>query len=416
MKISVLAMGSRGDVQPPAALAATLVRRGHAVKLIAPNEFASLADGHGIQFCGLGGDVHQMVRDVLAHGKNPVSLFTRIAGEFGKLGAEWTQAMRDYASDADILVGIGGGAGGAEAVGQVLGKPYVIGFLQPILPTGDFPSPSLPPFDLPRWANRAEHWLAFEILWQAFRPLANRVRRQVLGLGPVPLTPFKYLYRDGYPVLIAVSPSVFPQPKDWNGRGEMTGYWYLDSAAGYRPPDALAAFLANGSPPVYFGFGSMTLAHPKETVETILAAVKRVGCRALISAGWAGLTPEHVTPDVYAGDNLPHDWLLPRMASVCHHGGAGTAAAAMRAGKPSIVVPFFADQPFFGWWLEKLGVAPRRLREKQLTVERLSRAIDRTLNDKTMRANAAALGEKIRAEDGNTRAAQLIEMMARRPN
>jgi sterol 3beta-glucosyltransferase len=416
MKISILALGSRGDVQPPAALAATLVRRGHQVKLVAPKEFASLVESRGITFCGLDGDIHAMVRDVVDNGKNPAVLFSRIAGEFGALGAEWTRAMRDYSADCDIIVGIGGGGGGAEAVGQKLGKPYVIGFLQPIIPTAEFPSPAFPPASLPGFVNYAEHWLALEGLWMAFRPMSNKARKAVLGLPKIPWGPWRYLYREGFPVLIACSPSVFPPPPEWKGRAEMTGYWYLDSAIDYHPPAELVSFLESGTLPVYFGFGSMTLAHPHETVATILKAVKQVGCRAVISAGWSGLAPDHISSDIYAGDNLPHDWLLPRMASVCHHGGAGTSAAAMRAGKPSIVVPFFADQPFFGWWLEKLGVAPPRMREAQLTVDRLSRALEQTLNDKTMRANAERLGEKIRAEDGNTRAAELIEQMCQRPN
>jgi sterol 3beta-glucosyltransferase len=413
MKIAVYALGSRGDVQPPAALAATLVQRGHQVKLVAPAEFASLTEGRGVTFCGLDGDIRAMVRDILSH-KNPITLFNRMTREVGALAADWVKAMRDYSTDCDIIVGIGGGGAGAEAIGQALNKPYAIGFLQPIIPTAEFPNPAFPPATLPGFLNRFEHWLALEGLWLAFRPMSNRIRKAELNLPKIPWSPWRYLYHEGYPVLIACSPSVFPPPPEWKGRAEMTGYWYLDSAAEWKPPTDLSAFLESGTPPVYFGFGSMTLAQPHRTVETILKAAEKTGCRAVISSGWAGLAPDHVSSDIYVGDNLPHDWLLPRMASVCHHGGAGTAAAAMRAGKPSIVVPFFADQPFFGWWLEKIGVAPPRMREAQLTIDRLAHAIDRTLNDQTMRANAECLGEKIRAEDGNARAAELIEQMAKR--
>jgi sterol 3beta-glucosyltransferase len=413
MKVSVFAIGSRGDVQPPAALAARLVQRGHTVQLIAPAEFASLVEGRNFQFCGLDGNMHAMVQEAL-RSKNPFTLFGRVVEHLGGFFARWTQEAYDYAKDADIIVGVGGGALGGASLAQKLNRPYAVAFLQPTVPTAEFPSPAFRPLPLPGFLNKAEHWLALQGLWQIFRPIGNKVRRDVLGLGPVPFSPNAILYRDGFPVLLAVSPSVFPPPPEWRGRADATGYWFLDSLTDYQPPADLTAFLAAGPPPVYFGFGSMILDDPKKTVAAILTAVKRVGCRAVISAGWAGLAPEHVTPDIYAGDNLPHDWLLPRMASVCHHGGAGTSAAAMRAGKPSIIVPFFADQPFFGWWLHKIGVGTAPIKQSQLTADRLEAAIRQTLTDQALRDNAERLGAKIRAEDGATRAAELIERMAAR--
>ncbi len=203
-----------------------------------------------------------------------------------------------------------------------------------------------------------------------------------------------------------------PTPPEWRGRAELTGYWFLDRSADWQPPAQLEAFLRDGTPAVYAGFGSMTMKNPDVALDAIVTAVERVDCRAVISAGWAGLQPQRISNCIDATNDMPHDWLFPRMASIVHHGGAGTSAAALRAGRPSVVIPFFSDQPFWGRWLERIGATAKPLPIKRLSADELAKAIDLTLTSRTLREAAEGLGTRIRQEDGVARAAELVEQAA----
>ncbi len=159
----------------------------------------------------------------------------------------------------------------------------------------------------------------------------------------------------------------------------------------------------------------MTLLDPAATAALVLSATEEIGCRAIVAAGWGGLVPAMRSPSIFAIGEAPHDWLFPRMAAVVHHGGAGTTAAALRAGLPSVVVPFMADQFFWGRILANRGVAPEPLPQEHLSAPTLARAIAQTLDDPTMRERAAALGALVRAEDGLGYAVERIERFAAQP-
>jgi UDP:flavonoid glycosyltransferase YjiC (YdhE family) len=167
-------------------------------------------------------------------------------------------------------------------------------------------------------------------------------------------------------------------------------------------------FLQSGPPPVYIGFGSMAGRDPERRAEIALEALKRSGQRGVLLTGWGGLQPRDLPDDVYAVDSVPHDWLFPQMAAVVHHGGAGTTAAGLRAGTPTVIVPFFGDQPFWGRRVAELGVGPAPIPQKQLSVERLAAAIRTAAGDPAMRARAQELGRRIRQEDGVARAVEVF--------
>jgi UDP:flavonoid glycosyltransferase YjiC (YdhE family) len=159
---------------------------------------------------------------------------------------------------------------------------------------------------------------------------------------------------------------------------------------------------------VSIGFGSMSSADPTALTALVLGAVRRAGVRAVLLAGWGGLTTLPHDDEVFTADALPHDWLFPRTAAVVHYGGAGTTGAALQAGVPAIVVPFGVDQPFWGTRVAALGVGPRPIPRRHLTQERLADAVRRTVANEAMHARAAALGEQLRAEHGVAEAVELI--------
>jgi sterol 3beta-glucosyltransferase len=244
-----------------------------------------------------------------------------------------------------------------------------------------------------------------------FGSVVNEWRKEVLGLTPQSKFTNELVQADGtpVPVLLAMSPHVVPPPADWPETVHVTGYWFLDEGADWEPPDALLAFLADGPPPVFVSFGSMAGRHPERTAAIVLDALAQTGERGLIVTGWGGLKLPDPPANIYITESIPHDWLMPRVGAVVHHGGAGTTAAGLRAGKPTIICPFVADQPFWGRRVAALGVGPAPIPQRKLTPEKLAAAIRQAMSDEDMKRAAGELGAKIRSENGIERAVERVE-------
>ena len=297
---------------------------------------------------------------------------------------------------------------GGYSIAEKLTIPGILAVPLPLYsPTSAFPSPILPVGDLGGPLNRASHRLAVCLAAASMKGTLNSWRREALGLAPAR----NELELHGRPVLrlYPYSPAVIPTPADWDAYSLATGYWFLEHTPGWTPEPALLRFLDGGPPPVYVGFGSMPSEDAAAKTSVILAALAETGLRGVLATGWGGLASMQVPDDVFVLDAAPHDWLFPRMAAVVHHGGAGTTGAGMRAGVPAVICPFFGDQPFWGRRVAALGIGPEPIAQKRLTVERLAAALRRVTEDAGMRDRAAALGAKIRAEDGISRAIQAIE-------
>jgi sterol 3beta-glucosyltransferase len=421
LRIAIASLGSRGDVQPMAALAAGLARRGHAVSLIAPLGYESLVHETGVELRAIDYDVRAVLaspdgRRLLRSGHNIVAGLRAMRA----IGRRYThalwQALAERTQDCELLIGDITSWVTLAAIAEQRGLLCIQASLQPRAPTAAFPHPfALPPRrKRPGWANRLQHHLIEQLLWQTMRPLINRERRDSFGL---PGWPFfgphaQLLRRAGQPTLMAYSHHLLPRPADWLPEIDVTGYWFLDRPAKWRPPTDLVAFLDAGPPPIYVGFGSMTLPDPEAMARLVLAAIAQAGCRAVLAAGWGGLRSTARPADVFVIDETPHDWLFPRMAAVIHHGGAGTTAAALRAGVPSVIVPFMGDQFFWAHVLALKGVAPPALPQAKLSAPIMARAIVAAVSDPALRARAAALGALIKDEDGIGRAAARIEAIA----
>ncbi|EIE23064.1 UDP-Glycosyltransferase/glycogen phosphorylase, partial [Coccomyxa subellipsoidea C-169] len=181
------------------------------------------------------------------------------------------------------------------------------------------------------------------------------------------------------PVSYCWSPTLLPQPADWPQRAEVVGFCQLEASERmhYSPPEDLVQFLEAGPPPVYIGFGSMTLSRPHELARTVFAAVKEMGVRAVIGAGLGLVEAEEIPEGVYVLQQryVPHDWLFRQCAAVVHHGGAGTTGAGLAAGCPTMVVPFFGDQAFWGEMCRRSGVGPAPVAVEKLKVEHLTEGL-----------------------------------------
>lgn len=191
------------------------------------------------------------------------------------------------------------------------------------------------------------------------------------------------------------------KPNDWGRYIDVSGFYFLNLASSFTPNPDLAAFLRDGPPPVYIGFGSIVVDDPNAMTEMIFEAVRLSGVRALVSKGWGGLGADDLgKPDgVFMLGNVPHDWLFEHVSCVVHHGGAGTTAAGIKAGKPTLVVPFFGDQPFWGAMIARAKAGPDPIPYKQLTAEKLAEAIKFCVKPETLE-QAKVMGQKIREEQG----------------
>jgi UDP:flavonoid glycosyltransferase YjiC (YdhE family) len=204
------------------------------------------------------------------------------------------------------------------------------------------------------------------------------------------------------PLIDNRSPALIPKPKDWADHISISGFYFLPLASAYTPDKALMDFLEAGPPPVYIGFGSIVVDDPDAMTRMIFEAVELAGVRALVSQGWGGLGAHELgKPDsIFMLGNIPHDWLFKHVAAVVHHGGAGTTAAGVLAGKPTVVVPFFGDQPFWGSMIARAGAGPKPIPYKKLTAESLAEQLRKALAPETA-IKAKELGKEMVTEQGS---------------
>jgi UDP:flavonoid glycosyltransferase YjiC (YdhE family) len=258
---------------------------------------------------------------------------------------------------------------------------------------------------LPGVPNHLTYTAAEQLFWLFFRRASTRFRAGI-GLPPAPL---RYVAPNN-PVLFGFSPLVIPPPPDWGPQVYVTGWWALDET-GWEPPSDLAAFLEVGPPPVFIGFGSMIAQDPAALTRNVIQAVQAAGQRAVLSRGWAGMGDAELPDAIFQADYAPYEWLFPRMAAVIHHGGSGTTGLALRSGVPSLIVPFTADQPFWGWRSAELGVALPPMPASSLTAPHLAQAISRLVAEPDRRAHAQTLASRLRREDGLARAVELVQQL-----
>jgi UDP:flavonoid glycosyltransferase YjiC (YdhE family) len=406
-QIVMVVPGSRGDVQPYVALGKGLRAAGMPVRVVTTHDHEELVVSHGLEYWPVEIGMEDIIRGenmrkALENG-NPVLSIARMGGEIRKSGLHMAErALAACEGGGLLLAGFSGGYL-AQSLSEKTGIPLVLAYNVPITPT--------------RGAlNRLSHRLSLQIVWQAYRPVDRVIRAKLLHLPPAPRGgPIAVDGSGKAAVLYGISPSVIRPPADWDAtRVHLSGYWFLDPPDGWKPAEALARFLAAGSPPVYVGFGSMSSKDPLATAATVLEAIRLAGQRAIVHRGWGGMHAEDLPDTVIMVDSVPHEWLFPRMVAVVHHGGAGTTAAGLASGVPSIVVPFHGDQLFWGQRVAALGVGPAPIPRKRLTGKALAHAIDAAVSDQPMRARAAELGARIRAEDGVGWAVALIREVAAR--
>lgn len=410
MRVLMLTYGSRGDVQPFVALGAALRAAGYQPVLAAPERFSQLAAEHQIAFLPLPGDVSQLARQIADEARGRPLRLIRIIYQFAlPLGVEVARRIQQAAKSADLIV--------HTFLTVALGHLYAQHYRIPECAVDLFPFFD-PPAELAnlmwptsqmdfRW-RRLSHVFAHHV-FRIGQSVAYRILRQRNpDIGP-PRLPWAAPGRV-IPLLLAYSKALVPPGTAPLSR--QTGAWRLHQPHWQPSPD-LAAFLASGPPPVVVSFGSMASRETTRIATIVIETLRRTGQRGIMQRGWGNVLPQQMPDYIYLAGDIPHDWLLPQAAAMIHHGGAGTTAAALRAGLPAVIVPFAADQPFWAWRAHLTGANPAPLPVGELTVERLSAALQQALSP-TYRARAADIANQMRLEGGVTAAVEQLEQWATR--
>jgi vancomycin aglycone glucosyltransferase len=407
MRFVLGAAGTRGDFQPMLALALALKQRRHTPTLLGPPNFAGEAAHFGVDYRPFGRDTEKFLTESRSDlGANPVRMvrvLRRVIAE--DLDAQFV-AVRDAAKGADCIVA-GGMMFAAASIAEAMKVPYRYVAYTPDVIRSSVTAPlGCPQRTLPPWLNRIAWELTRAVIDWLMRKTSNAQR---VELGLAPLDRCLPHFFPGDRTLLAADPALVEWPPDLASATPPTGVWLLPD--GRELGAELEAFLDAGDPPVYFGFGSMVDPDPRRTTELIASAVKRLGCRAIISSGWAKLGGVDLGPRILAIGSVPHAKLFPRVAAIVHHGGAGTSHAATRAGAPQVVIPHILDQ--FGWAhrIHQRGLSPRPFRRAALNAERLVASLHACLTDVAMRERAASVRDQSVSYDGVTATVALLERL-----
>jgi len=409
MKLALIAIGTRGDVEPHAELCAGLRRAGFDARLCAPQDMAPFIEELGIPFDAIPVSFRQLCGTseggaLLGSGDNGPGFLKRLH-RLAKNAAEQTiEGIRAACEGADAVcyspLGLPARYFAAER-----GIPAFATALQPLGRTGEIPHPML---GLPHWSpgfiNACSYRLIEQLFWQVARPLLKPHLSQHLTLRG----DFSEHYLHPQPVLFGYSPHVVARPRDWKPWMHATGYWTgLNSV--WRPPAGLEDFLNEG-PAICIGFGSMNTRRIERIMDQTLEAVRATRRRAVILTGWSDYSgsADGRQGDLFYTKAVPHAWLFPRVTAVISHGGAGTVAAALRAGIPSIVLPFFFDQGFWGRWLAWQGLGPPPLPFRSLNAKAVAGALDKATQCPEIQSRLRALAAKLHEEDGVSRAVSIL--------
>ncbi|KAI1144423.1 glycosyltransferase family 1 protein [Hypoxylon sp. FL0543] len=415
LNIVIMVIGSRGDAQPFLKIGKVLKEEyGHRVRIATHPAFRDFVEkDSGLEFFSVGGDPSELMAFMV---KNPgmiPTLETVKAGDIGKRRAAMAEMFEGFwracinATDnekdgrnvkmmgekdpfvADAIIANPPSFAHMHCA-EALGIPLHLMFTFPYTPTQAFPHPlaSIKKSNVdPGYTNFISYPLVEMMVWQGLGDLVNNFRVKTLGLDPVStLWAPGATYRLHVPFTYLWSPGLVPKPEDWGDEIDVSGFVFLDLASSFEPPEDLVKFLDNGEMPIYIGFGSIVVDDADRFTEMIFEAVRLAGVRALVSKGWGGLGQDNVPEHIYMLENTPHDWLFPRVRACVIHGGAGTTAIALKCGKPTMIVPFFGDQHFWGSMVGNAGAGPMPVPYKKLTAESLADGIKYCMTDEALKA------------------------------
>ncbi|EXJ85119.1 sterol 3beta-glucosyltransferase [Capronia epimyces CBS 606.96] len=414
MRITCLTIGSRGDVQPYIALCKGLLAEGHRPRIATHAEFGPWVQKHGIDFRPVDGDPAELMRICVENGMFTYSFLREASAKFRSWIDQLLTSAWHACQDSDLLIESPSAMAGIH-IAEALGIPYFRAFTMPWTRTRAYPHAfAVPEHKIGGAYNYYSYVMFDNVFWKAIAGQVNRWRKKELALRS---TNLDKMQPNKVPFLYNFSPHVVVPPLDYSDWVRVTGYWFLDEAHDWQPPEELTAFIKKARDDqkklVYIGFGSIVVSDPAALTKTVVDSVMKADVRCILSKGWsdrlgdpAAIKTEVPLPmEILQIKSAPHDWLFRQMDAAVHHGGAGTTGASLRAGVPTVIKPFFGDQFFFGSRVEDLGVG---ICLKKVNVSLFSRALWEATHSERMIVKARLLGEQIRKENGVQTAIQAI--------
>lgn len=405
LRVVLATVGSRGDVQPMLAIAQALAERGHVPVIAAPANFADWVSGLGFEFYPVGIDMQAFLsqnRHLMTG--NPVTLVRDTVAFFREQIPLQAEHLLAICEGADAML-FGGLAIAAPSVAQHLQIPLMgVLFTTCVLPSSQHPPPNIPWHGLWPWLNQmawgVNRVMAGMVLRTPFNALRARLRLPRIDEVHRHLT-------DAAPLVIAADEVLFPADPAWQGRYRYANFLFMDDPQPLDP--GLDAWLRDGLPPVYVGFGSMSGKGTERIGRMLVDALGATGRRCLIGAGWAGLGSGAVPSDWRVVHDVPHAQLFPRVALVVHHGGSGTTAQALRAGAPQVLLPLILDQFHHAHRLYCAGLAPRPVPMERITAPALAQAMQSAMRLPAGPREAAAA--RLRTSDARAQFVRLLEAL-----
>ncbi|MDO5145362.1 MAG: glycosyltransferase [bacterium] len=412
MRITMICIGSTGDVRPYLVLGRELKARGHDIAICAFSDFEQAALDEGFRFKPISGDVRAFMNNLMG-GANGVAFLKQVRDTLVDILEPFLRDLEAACDDAEAIIATYFGQV-FQSLAEVRRIPYIQTHYYPMDKNPQTPISSAPCRNAGKAWNLASYPLG-HLLVSTLEKLYLTEWRQSRGMSPRRLETEPNYELNGHtiPVLYAISPLVLPRPSTWGENIHMTGFWLDNRHADYTPDPALQAFLSEGEPPVYIGFGSMVSGDMGETLRIVLDAVRESGVRAVLARGWGGAEIPKQS-NVCMADFVPHDWLFPRVSAVVHHGGAGTTAAGLLAQRPTLVIPFGGDQPFWASRVRALGLGPKPIPRDKLSVSKLADALAELTATGSYRVAAQELGARLRLENGAQTAADIVESELRK--
>lgn len=414
MRLTMISIGSTGDVRPYVILGQELKRRGHVIRIASFSPFEEMVREAGLDFYPLAGDVVKFMAKIMKPRVNGITYLQQVQNAIKDVAGPLLANMQTACEDAEAIITTFFGSS-MYSIAEKNGVPCIQTQYYPMDYNDVTPISSAPGLKAGKTWNKMTYKVGYLLINSIERRYLTGWRKEQ-GMRVRKIRPKPDYTVNGHqiPVLYAVSPLLMPRPLSWNEHIHMTGFWTQQEAPEYTPSPALSEFLEAGEKPVYIGFGSMVSGDMGKTLSIVLEAVRQSGIRAILQKGWGGAEVEAASGRVFVADYIPHEWLFEQVAAVVHHGGAGTTAAGLRAGKPTLVIPFGGDQPFWGTRVRALGLGPKPIRRENLTVEKLTRALVDLTTTKSYRVAAQEMGMRMREEDGTKIAADIIEEEIRR--
>lgn len=408
MKMTMLALGSTGDVRPFVLLGRELSARGHHITIAAFSPFREMIENAGLSFYQLSGDVETFMSNIMKPGTSALTYLPQVEKSLRSVAPQLVEGLSASCAGADAAI--------CSFFGSVyysIAEKYKIPLIQIHLfmmdPNGEAPISSFRPQRMGRVMNEFTYKVGYLLIGTVENRYLSSWRKENGVSGRKPKTAPDYRIGDHrIPVVYAMSPLVLPRPAGWDEHIRIGGFLFDNAPVSWKPPEDLIRFMEDGQPPIYIGFGSMNSGNMEKTMAIVLRAVHAARLRAVVNLGWSGEKLKS-TRNVYFGEYIPHDWLFPRVSAIVHHGGAGTTASGLRYGKPTLIIPFGGDQPFWGNRIRELGCGPKPIHRSDLTVRKLTVALLDLVSHKAYRTAASELGRQLAQENGTVQIADIIE-------